>query len=359
MHVLAAGALFLIGTALASKFNLTNDTGSKDRNSRYFAGLADKYQSGWIKSEADKQREEDRLYKSIAVLYKYQPKNAQLIQQAYIESGELEVALRMFEAVKFKLRGNKWFNKDLQKIAQQRKASKNSCFDWSNYQVWKDFCQSVEKDKKAIDSASRLTGVESRLIVTCLVGEQVRMFNSRRELFKKYVMPFNYLIMPKNFSFGVTGMKENTAKTIEKHLRDTKSPFYIGEGLDSLFAESDSTLAMVYDSLGNEQSIQVRRLLKGGDHYYSYLYTGLLIKQLCKQWKDAGHDISKRPEIIATLYNLGFKKSIPKKNPEVGGSSFKVAEKDYTFGGLCFEFYYSGELFSVFPITKDPVVFRH
>ncbi|MFY7943514.1 MAG: hypothetical protein ACOVNZ_02990, partial [Crocinitomicaceae bacterium] len=44
-------------------------------------------------------------------------------------------------------------------------------------------------------------------------------------------------------------------------------------------------------------------------------------------------------------------KSKPKKNPEAGGSTFNVGGKDYTFGGLCFEFYYSGQLQELFAIT--------
>ncbi|MFN5418506.1 MAG: hypothetical protein ACK5B9_15720 [Flavobacteriia bacterium] len=357
IHLLACGALFLIATAVASKLNLTNDQGQKDLNSRYFNGLSEKYQKGWVKSEAEKEQLEDKLYKQILVLYQYAPKDAKRIQEVFSASKDLEIAVRMFEAVKYKLKKNKSFLNALKRISSSKSTTNLSVFEWSNYQVWEDFGNSVIKDKQAIDSVAKLTGVESRLIVTCLVGEQVRMFNSKRELFKKYVVPFNYLIMPKNLSFGVTGMKESTAKHIERNLKDKNTPYYLGEKYSAIFNDLDSTLAMQYDSLGNEQSLQVRRLLQSKNHFYSYLYTALLIKQVCTQWKNAGHDISKRPEIIATLYNLGFKKSIPKSNPEVGGSSFSIAEKEYTFGGICFEFYYSGELFDAFPISSEPVVF--
>jgi hypothetical protein len=57
---------------------------------------------------------------------------------------------------------------------------------------------------------------------------------------------------------------------------------------------------------------------------------------------------------VGTLFNLGFEKSKPSNNPKVGGSSFKVGDKEYTFGGLCFEFYYSGEMMKDFPITSVP-----
>jgi hypothetical protein len=55
------------------------------------------------------------------------------------------------------------------------------------------------------------------------------------------------------------------------------------------------------------------------------------------------------------LFNLGFHKSKPSKHPKVGGSNFNVAEREYTFGGLCYEFYYSGELMDNFPLTSEPI----
>jgi hypothetical protein len=35
----------------------------------------------------------------------------------------------------------------------------------------------------------------------------------------------------------------------------------------------------------------------------------------------------------------------------VGGSNFNVGGIEYTFGGICYEFYYSGELQDYFPLT--------
>jgi len=107
---------------------------------------------------------------------------------------------------------------------------------------------------------------------------------------------------------------------------------------------------LLKDSLGDA----LRRFDKGGDHFYSYLYTAFLIRQYQAHWEREGFDLSLRPEIVGTLFNLGFEKSKPSKNPKVGGSSFKVGDKEYTFGGLCFEFYYSGEMMKDFPITSVP-----
>jgi hypothetical protein len=81
------------------------------------------------------------------------------------------------------------------------------------------------------------------------------------------------------------------------------------------------------------------------------LYTAFFLRQFQTHWERAGFTLSNRPEILGTLFNLGYQKSKPKKNPSVGGSNFIVGDKEYTFGGLCYEFYYSGELQDLFPLT--------
>ena len=67
------------------------------------------------------------------------------------------------------------------------------------------------------------------------------------------------------------------------------------------------------------------------------------------QWERAGFPIGDRPEILATLFNIGFEVSVPKANPLVGGSSLMIHNEPYTFGAIAYEYYYSGELFDLFP----------
>ena len=83
------------------------------------------------------------------------------------------------------------------------------------------------------------------------------------------------------------------------------------------------------------------------------MYTAFFLRQFQAHWEKEGFSLSHRPEILGTLYNLGYEKSVPKNNPSVGGSNFIVGNKDYTFGGLCYEFYYSGELQELFPLTGE------
>jgi hypothetical protein len=74
------------------------------------------------------------------------------------------------------------------------------------------------------------------------------------------------------------------------------------------------------------------------------------MKQIESQWRNAGYDISTRPDIFATLYNLGFYYSVPKADPKAGGAVIPVNDIEYTFGDLGYEFYYSGELSDIFPL---------
>ncbi|MEI6420555.1 MAG: hypothetical protein WCO30_02875 [bacterium] len=91
------------------------------------------------------------------------------------------------------------------------------------------------------------------------------------------------------------------------------------------------------------------RITDEHDHYFAYLYAALFNKQIITEWQKAGFDISNRPEILATLYNIGFSHSEPKDDPQIGGAEIDISGKTYSFGGLAYEFYYSGELLNELP----------
>ena len=82
------------------------------------------------------------------------------------------------------------------------------------------------------------------------------------------------------------------------------------------------------------------------------MYAAIFIKQVKMQWERAGFPIDDRPEILATLFNVGYPQSVPKKNPKVGGSGIMIYDKEHSFGSISYEFYYSGELFDLFPFEK-------
>lgn len=352
IHGLAIFAMFLILTALAVHFKWTNQSGIADVNNRYFEELADKYGQDQELDSTQLELYQDQLFQKLGVLAKYKPIDARNIYTAYENSQDVMIALRMLDAAAIMLKDNQDFQKELKALSKFREGKKKSIYEWSNYKVWDQFTKAVLRDKKAIDSASRVTGVESRLIVMCLVGEQVRMFNAGRERFKQYIYPFSSVMLPNNRGYGVTSILEHTALRIEGNLQNSHSPFYPGPYFSKCLNYNDSFPDLIVDTIEAHKHKTIQRLIQGGDHFYSYLYTGLLLRQYFAQWEKAGYDISKRPEVLGTLFNIGFQKSVPKAKPEAGGSTFNVGGKDYTFGGLCFEFYYSGEMIEAFPITQ-------
>lgn len=212
-------------------------------------------------------------------------------------------------------------------------------FPLSHTPEWIAFRQAAIKDKLIIEKVSKETGVSQRLLVSILVPEQMRLFHSNRPLFKEIFSPLKILGSQSQFSWGIFGIKDETARSVELHLKDKSSPFYLGMKYESMldFTSKDA----------DEERFQ--RIIDERNHTYSYLYTALYIMQINKQWSGAGFPIEDKPDIIATIYNLGFDKSRPNKDPKSGGAEIEINGVSYSFGSLAKSFYYSDEMIEVFP----------
>lgn len=204
---------------------------------------------------------------------------------------------------------------------------------------WNAFKQAVAKDKTIIDTITKETGIPGRLLITILVPEQMRLFHSNRPIFKSVFEPLKVLGSQSQFSWGIFGIKDETARATEDHLTDTSSPFYLGPSFQHMldFKTNDS----------DQERFQ--RIIDEHDHTYSYLYTAIYLAQIKHQWKKAGFPIDTQPELLATLWNLGFEKSKPNNNPQSGGAVLDINGSTYSFGALAKSFYYSDELLELFP----------
>ncbi|MFZ2192983.1 MAG: hypothetical protein WAV31_01955, partial [Candidatus Moraniibacteriota bacterium] len=186
-------------------------------------------------------------------------------------------------------------------------------------------------------------GIEPRLIVSALIVEQLRLFHSQRELFKKFFEPLKILGNATKISLGVMGVKEATAIETENHLKDASSPYYLGPEYEHLLDLNS----------GNPTQERFSRLTDDKNHYYAYLYGAIYMKEMMMQWERSGYSIAYRPEIVGTLFNVGFPQSKPNPAPKVGGSKITISDGAYSFGSLSYEFYYSGELIDEFPYITD------
>ena len=345
LHLFALVGAAILGAWAFFELGFTNNRGGADRNNRYLSG------SQQYVAQADSIDRQDQAlngYRSLSVLRQFYPKNADLIFHAARFSDRPTAVQEMVYAANMYMQGDehalayKKMAADVENVLKSNKLQpfEGNVIPWMNDSAWPALKAAVIKDTAVIYEAARLTGVEPRLIVGCLIGEQVRLFNSKREMYKRYLGPMKVLSVQSQFSLGVNGIKDFTAMQVERNLTDTASIFYMGKPYEHIldFQTAD------------HQSERFSRLTNYRNHLYSYIYTGCILHQTMLQWRRSGYDIVNRPDILFTLFNLGFAASKPGPDPQCGGSHITVHDEVYTFGVICNDFYFSGELAEQFPM---------
>ncbi len=226
-----------------------------------------------------------------------------------------------------------------QKDADKNTATSVKQHVFTTTSEWKVLKEAIYKDREAIFKASALFSVKPRLIVAILIVEQLRLYNDNREVFKTVFAPLRILGIQSQYSWGVMGIKQETAIETEHNLLIPTSLFYPGKQYEHLL---DFTT-------DNPEEERYNRLTEKHDRFYSYLYTAAIIKELLAQWNKSGYDISTKPDVVATLFNIGFAHSKPNPSPKSGGATITLASSTYSFGSLAKDFYYSNELIEIFP----------
>jgi hypothetical protein len=194
----------------------------------------------------------------------------------------------------------------------------NTSSAWKEAEEWAVLKEILTAEASSIQKAATVSSTSPRLIASLAVVEQLRVFNDNRELFKTIFAPTKKMAMQNQFSMGILGIKLKTAQEIERN-----------------------------ENIVISDQERLDRLTEG--NYYSYLYAGYFMKQIKNQWQKAGFDISQKPDILATLYNIGFEHSVPKSDPQGGGAQIEINGQTYSFGGLAYQFFISDELKTEFP----------
>ena len=328
-----AGAA-IIGAWGLYRLGVTNNRGAVDKNYRYLMSVGEMQALRGVELTPE---QTDSLWadqlEQLSGMARRHPVNARLIlQAAAISDAPALIGPMMAAAGIYMADGADTADRSLNVIP------------WMATPEWEALKEAITHDSALIREAGRLTGVEPRLIVGCLIGEQIRLFNSKREMYKKYLGPVKVLSVQSQFSYGVNGIKDFTAEAVEEHLKDPSSEYYMGPAYEHL---------LDYPEGADVVEERYKRLVDYGSHLYSYIYTGCILHQTMLQWRRAGYDISDRPDLLFTLFNVGFSQSEPKPDPMPGGSHIKVGDREYTFGAIGFDFYYSGELASLFPFRRE------
>ena len=233
-------------------------------------------------------------------------------------------------------------NHDVEKVLPAKPCSADgvSKCSWNETPEWSVVSAGLTKDASLIQRVGQETGVSPRTIAAVVVPEQVRFFTSEREVFKRVFEPLKILGTLSQFSLGVSGIKQETAEQIELYAQDPTSNFYPGDAYAQL---------LVYPEGVDHSQELYKRLTDSKNHYYSYLYTALFIKEIEAHWSRAGFPLDQKPEIIGTLFNIGFKGSSPKSNPQTAGAGISTGGTTYSFGELTGMFANSLELRAQFP----------
>lgn len=346
IHLFALCGAAAIGAWAIYTIGLTKNGGVEDPFNRHLSG----YQSLNLEDSSQIYKATLQNYLKINTLERAFPLNAKLISQA-TEDPEIVNQMLYYCGMYFPETPQGQAYQKLQSAVDsiyshaRIAASNENVIPWMNDPGWPTLRPKLAKDAEKIRKAAEITGVDARLIAACTVGEQIRLFNSRSEDFKRRA-GFTTMSVQSQFSLGVNGIKDFTAAAVERNLKDSTSVFYMGKKYEHILDYTEAESA-------DKESARFNRLVDYHNNLYSYIYTGCILHQTMMQWKRAGYDLSKRPDILFTLFNLGFPASKPNPEPKCGGSRISVGGRDYTFGRIGVDFFYSGELVNEFPMQKQ------
>jgi hypothetical protein len=341
--------IFLFGFAIAGfvffvvyigmQYGWFNVKGSVSERNSYF-NIGKKLEAN------DNSKNNLEIVCKINVLSKHAPLTSVNLYKNLTKGTSDAILNKMIEVASRRFENNYLYNKDMNNCKNSSYGTQEldipiSAYDWADTDQWNLMREVFTRDQDIIKRAAKDAQISPRLILGGVIGEQFRFFNNRRESFKSYFEPLKILASLSNTSFGIAGLKPKTVGIIEDNLKNKNSVFYLGPDMEHVVDYKDGV---------DIETERMNRITNARDPYYSYLYAGLYMKEIIAQWQRAGYNISNRPDILATLYNLGFYYSVPKENPVAGGSVININNKDYTFGDVAYEFYYSGELSDIFPI---------
>jgi len=359
LTLLLAFIILLASGFFAVRWGWTNVAGEEDGNSFAYNLIAEnKPITTWVNPGLPENlsiygENENLNWCRLGAAATISPYDAQGMLSAYTQTKSEDLLDRMILALSLRQGENSIFNKLLADCNNEpgfwnedtlkkelAHVSTTSSYTWQNGEPWQIIKEAIIKDKDQIQEVSEMIGIQPRLLVSVAIVEQLRLYYTQREFYEQFFKPLKILANANKMAWGVMSIKEKMAIETENHLKDKNSAFYLGPENEHL---------LDYPAQINIDKERYVRLTNEKNHYYSYLYGALIIKQLQKQWMDAGFDLKYRPEIIATLFNIGFNNSKPKNNPAVGGSTLEIEGEKYFFGSLAFEFYYSNELSEAFP----------
>ena len=198
--------------------------------------------------------------------------------------------------------------------------------------VEKTVNESMDELAPSINKYSNELGVDARIVAGVIYVEMFRNLTTEKGFIEQKLESRHVtrtLLKIKGHTVGIGQIHMQVMERCIENFNNPNSPFYMGKEFENYVTWKDFDKAEEAKNYVDELGI----------HHSEYTnpdaqikFVAAMIAQLQTQWKNAGYDISDKPEILGTLYNLGFDKSNPKANPRSGGSINFIFGKEMRFG---------------------------
>lgn len=201
-------------------------------------------------------------------------------------------------------------------------------WSWNN---WKRFPDNLINDKwfmfivdgykqrawiyNNIVQASELLDIDYKLVLSSIMGEQVRIASKgvRWDLKSTITTMSPRFLVSYNISLWVGWIKQSTAQSIE---HDAKKYWY-----------------------GDIQRNPSEKALTTSD-YYQAIYPTYLVKNILTRREKAGFDISHNPWVVGTIYNIGNNTNKkPHATPQIWGAIINIWWTQHTYWAISMMIY--------------------
>ena len=192
--------------------------------------------------------------------------------------------------------------------------------------------ESIEKLSPYINQYSEELGVDSRIVGGIIYVESLRYFTTEKGFIEAKLNSSSFtkeLLKLYGATYGVGQMSSDEQRRCIENFNNPNTSFYMGKQFENYLSEDDFKKVQEGEETVSDLGI-ISRDYKHPDIQVKFIAS--FVAQIQKQWGKAGHNISNRPDVLATLYNLGFDKSKPKANPKAGGSKNYIFGKTINFG---------------------------
>lgn len=252
-----------------------------------------------------------------------------LANYSYDASNEIKALIRdrkVTELRDYLYRLDETYKQTIWSLPDNLLANNEIITDW-RFQYILKMINTWELSSRIDDIWSRLW-IDPLLIKSVIGVEQLRFMTTQRGKLKDAITQNLPLINFSKFSFWLAWIKVETFRSINQDLQS-----YVPQIYNKYFKSYSEEWY---------NDTQIIRILRDDISWIYYIWWLLLTSQ--EKWKEWWVDISNRPDIITTIYNMWNKKA-PRQNPESWWSLLDVFDKPIYFWDLGAIYYYYLKLY--------------